>query len=351
MEFHSKGLPATFWTVSMAWRDSRGQRKILLLFMLCVAAGIGALVAVASLRDNLDGVIELQSRSLLGADLELATRQPFTPELLNFAQQLGGEQATEVRLRSMAFFPQNGESRFVQVRAVEGGFPFYGESETEPAGLLPMRDIQTRSGLPPAIVENSLLQQLALETGETIRLGTLEFEIAGSLLRVAGESELGGFFAPRIYIRAKDLAGTGLLTTGSIARHRMYFQFTAGLGERERSLLNAAREDLFIESGVEFTTVESRSRNLRRVMNNIFDFLNLIGFVALVLGGIGVGGAVQVYIKEKLNTMALLRCLGTSATTTFRIYLWQIVAIGFLGSTIGSAIGVSVQFLLPVFFG
>lgn len=348
--------PQWGWSLQMAWRDSRGQRKILFLFMLCVAAGIGALVAVASLRDNLDGVIELQSRSLLGADLELAARQPFSAELESFAARLGGEKAREVRLRSMAFFPASGESRFVQVRAVSGRFPFYGDSETEPAGLLPGPAAHlpgsawhTGRGVAGVVVENSLLQQLALGVGDRVRLGNLELEIIGSLLRVAGESELGGFFAPRLYVTMPDLEQTGLLTTGSIARHRLYFRFDEGLGPREKALLSEAREGLFVEEGIEYTTVESRSRNLRRVMDNIFDFLNLIGFVALVLGGIGVGGAVQVYIKEKLTTMALLRCLGASAGVTFRIYLWQIVIIGFIGSLLGSALGVGSQFLLPVF--
>jgi putative ABC transport system permease protein len=68
------------WTWTMAWRDSRTSRKRLLLFSCSIILGIAALAAVGSLGINLNRAIEEQAKALLGADLVLNSREPFTPE-------------------------------------------------------------------------------------------------------------------------------------------------------------------------------------------------------------------------------------------------------------------------------
>ena len=65
------------WTWRMAWRDSRRERRRLLVFSLSIFFGVAALVAIGSLRSNLGDTIELKAKELLGADLSLRSRQPF----------------------------------------------------------------------------------------------------------------------------------------------------------------------------------------------------------------------------------------------------------------------------------
>ena len=62
------------WTWRMAWRDSRTYRRRLLLFISCILLGVGGLVAVRALGDNLQRVVENEARTLLGADF--ARQQP-----------------------------------------------------------------------------------------------------------------------------------------------------------------------------------------------------------------------------------------------------------------------------------
>src|SRR6476661_5122530 len=77
-------------------------------------------------------------------------------------------------------------------------------------------------------------------------------------------------------------------------------------------------------------------------------FLSLIGFIALLLGCIGVASAIHIYVREKINTIAVLRCLGTKASQAFTIYLVQIASIGLIGSILGAFLGTIVQQFLPV---
>ena len=339
-------IAAMRWAAVMAWRDSRGRRRLLLLFTLSIVFGIGALVAISSFRHNLEHSIDLHARSLLGADLALKSRRPFSEEVEGFIASLGGDQAREVRFRSMAWFPEQGQTRLVQVRALEGDFPFYGQIETAPPGV-DFRDGQQ----PLALVEDSLLVQYDVRPGDTVRLGEIHFTIAGGLLRVSGESDMVGVFAPRIYIDKRYLAETGLMQRGSVSRHRVYFAFEGGLDEERKIRLEEARRDLLAEERVRVDTVERRRRRVGRVLDNLYDFLNLVGFIALLLGGLGVAGAVQIYLREKLDTVALLRCLGSSMARAFAVYLIQVTAMGLVGAVTGAALGVAVQFLLPWVLG
>ncbi|MCC5840631.1 MAG: FtsX-like permease family protein [Opitutales bacterium] len=334
--------PLRGWAGRMAWRDSRGKRRILLLSALSIFFGVAALVAIGSLRDNLEWILEEQTRSLLGADLALEARQPFNDEMERFFRRLGGESSREIRFQSMAAFEGTDAVRLVQVRSLRGGFPFYGAFETDPADRRHLRPGQ-------AIVEESLLMQLGLRVGGEIRLGRSSFEIAGALRRVAGESEVTGFFAPRVYIRWDEVEATELVQKGSIVRHRIYFRFDEGLTGAAAERFAEAEADLFVRNSIRSETVEQRRRNLERLLGNLFGFLGLIGLVALMLGGVGVSGAVQVYVREKLPTVALLRCLGGTAGLVFRVYLLQVAVVAAVGVSLGALAGVGVQHILPVF--
>ena len=323
----------------MAWRDSRTSRRKLLLFSCSIVLGIAALTAIGSLGSNLARAIEEQAKALLGADLVIAGQQAFSPEEEQFLAGLGGEQSREVDLSTMIYFPRTEGTRLVQMRALAGGFPYYGRLETEPAGAA--AEFRSSGG---ALVEESLLRQFNASVGDSIRLGNLTTHIAGQLRKVPGESVIFATIAPRVYVPLNDLAQTGLLREGSLARYRIYFKFAPNLdvtklAERIKPQLDKFR--------LAHATVEQRKRDLGRSMDNLYHFLNLVGFIALLLGGVGVASAIHVHVKEKLGTVAVLRCLGGSVAQTFSIYLAQGMALGLFGAALGAALGIAIQAFLP----
>lgn len=338
----AKGRAGTAWMARMAWRDSRGKRLLLFLFTLSIAFGIGAVVAILSLRVNLLRIVDEQARSLLGADLVLQSRSAWTPETERFIASLPGRKVRELRFRSMAAFPETGEARFVEVRALDGPLPFYGEMETDPAG-----PDQRMPEAGKAIVEESLVLQNRMEPGDPVRLGERTYALEAALVRMAGESEVTGFFAPRIYLPREGLEETGLLLKGAIIRHRVNISVEPESLETLLAEVEAAREDLQVESGVSVETVADRKQSIRRILNNLLDFLNLVGFIALLLGGVGIIGAVHAYLQGKRQTIAVLRCLGASSRTAFAIYLGQMLAFGLAGALAGTALGVGAQFIVP----
>ena len=328
----------------MAWRDSRASRRRLLFFSCSIVLGIAALTAIGSLGGNLERAIEEQAKALLGADLVIGSRHTFTPEEETILRGIGGEQSREVSFPSMIHFVAGKGARLVQVRALDGRFPFYGALETDP----PEAAATFRSGAGGALVEQSLLVQFNAKVGDTIRLGELTTRVAGSLLKVPGETVVFATIAPRVYLPMADVTGTGLLREGSLARHRVSFKLPEGV-DAERVVRKIKPQ--LDENRLTHNTVEERKRDLGRSMDNLYSYLNLVGFIALLLGGVGVASAIHVHVKQKLGTVAVLRCLGGSIAQTFAVYLAQGMAIGLFGAVLGAACGIGIQAALPRVLG
>jgi putative ABC transport system permease protein len=326
----------------MAWRDSRGSRAHLLLSMAAMALGIAALVAIRSFSLQLDAAIQDKTRELLGADLSIRARQLFTPDVTAWLDTLLGRQVREVRFFSMARFPKNDGVRLCQIRALDGPFPFYGRFETEPPALLG----RLLAGRGEAIAEESLIIQYDLAVGDVIELGEQAFTIIGTLRNIAGEAPASStFVGPRIFIAESDLAATGLLEGDRLVHHHAHFQAPADWDVD--AWIREQREQL---SGWRLEAVSAAQRRelLGQAMTQLYRYLNLGAFAALLLGGIGLVGAIQLYVRKKRVAVAVLRCLGCPALHAFGITVIQTAAAALLGAAVGAVLGGALQYALPV---
>lgn len=321
-----------------AWRESRRQRPRLLLCALSIVFGVAALVAVDSFTANLEAGLDKEAKALLGADLQVTSRTSFDETIEAVFREIGGSQSREIRFASMAYFPKNDQSRLIQVRALGGAFPYYGTFETEPAGIE-----VTESDQPIIVLDPLILRQQELEVGDVVRLGEVDFTIAAELVRVPGEAAFAGIFAPRAYIPLDQLESTGLIGVGSIAFYRMY---AAGLEIDPASIMETHQSN-FDANYLEAETVEDRKQSIGRPLENLNSFLGLVGFVALLLGGVGIAGAVQAYLIQKRDTVAILRCLGSSSQQAAGVFWFQIGGIAIIGALAGAVAGVFCQAALP----
>ncbi|MFT7269413.1 MAG: putative ABC transport system permease protein [Roseivirga sp.] len=332
------------WLLLMAWRDARKSKSRLFLFISSIILGIAALVAINSFSINLKSDIEGQAKELLGADLELSSNQ--ADFNYAFLDTLDTEVAFENSFASMVFFPKNQSSRLVDVRALGGGFPFYGIIEASPQTAAN----SFKSGGAKALVDQSVMIQYDIQAGDTVRIGQVKFIIEGALLGSPSQSMAATLVAPAVYIPLDYMEATGLIQKGSRVEYRKFYKINDlptdfNLDQRVR----ADRETLR-EAGISADTVEERKDDTGRTFDNLTSFLNLVAFVALLLGCVGVASAVHIYIKEKIRTVAILRCLGAKGSDAFLIYLIQIAVIGLIGSTLGAFSGTLLQAVLPKVF-
>ncbi len=327
---------------NLAWRDSRASRRRLVLFSFSVVLGIAALVAIGSLGANLERGIDEQAKGLLGADLIITGRNPLGAAPRAHVAAVATDFAHEISFSSMMAFPTaKNLTRLVNVRATEGNFPFYGDFATVPADA----PAKLRSGGNVVIVEETLLRQFDAKVGDEVKLGNTLFTVIGALQKLPGESSaLSATIAPRALIPRTALEATGLAERNVLVRHRTMLKLAP---ERSAEALEREMRQKFGSEGLGYDTVAERKRNLGRVLDNIENFLGLVGFVALFLGAIGVASAIHVYVRQKIPTVAVLRCLGATARQSFGVYLVQGVALGVFGAVVGAVLGLAVQVALP----
>ncbi|MEM9026708.1 MAG: FtsX-like permease family protein, partial [Verrucomicrobiota bacterium] len=225
------------------------------------------------------------------------------------------------------------------MRALGGDFPFYGTFQTKPEGANPASHQE-----PVATIDSLLMAQYELQVGDTVNLGEIEFKIIGEIIEIPGESGFAGLFAPRIYIPKTQLDSTRLIDTGSIAFHRVYLK-NDSLPETDE--LKDYLKENFPEDRINLDDVEERKEDVGRPLENLTRYLGLVGFISLLLGGVGIAGSIQAYLLQKRDTVAILRCLGSSSRTAFSIFLFQIAGVAGFGAWVGAILGVGIQTLLP----
>lgn len=332
------------FTLRMARREVRRGGRRLLVFTASITFGVAALVAIGSFKASIGTAVAVQARSLLGADLEVSSRWPFSAEmlaLLDSTAAAGTPVSYVTRFASMALAPESGGTRLVQVRSIEGEFPYYGTIETDPPGLWP--DLDERRGV---LVDPAVLIQLDVAIGDTLAIGEARFPIRGAVTSVPGDIGIRAAIGPRVYLSARFIEETGLLRFGSLARYYAYLRLDGpdavdGFLERHEPLLT--------EQQVGYDTVAETEEDLAGALGRLASFLGLVGLVALLLGGLGVASGVRVFVSRKLDTAALLRCLGARGSQVFGVYLTIAAGMGLIGAVAGVSLGLAARAALPGF--
>ena len=282
-----------------------------------------------------------QAAELLGADLEIESGQPFSGEAEAVFDSLGGRQARQVETHSMVLLPASGGSRLVEVRALEGEWPFYGRVRTDPPGAWAV--LGAGGG---ALVDDGVMRQFDAQVGDSVQVGRRRFRIAGRVLSVPGETAVRSDVRPPVFIPLEHLDETGLVRYGSRVEHKRYFAFDDG--RPAGGLAGGVEERLRLsDPGLDADTAADRQRRLGRTIRNLDAFLGLGGFIALLLGAVGVASAIHAHVEQKLETVAVLRALGASSRQALAVYLLQAGAMGLAGSVAGALAGLGVMLLLP----
>ena len=343
----------------MAWRDSRRERRRLLMFSLSVFCGVGALVAIGSLRSNLGDTIELKAKELLGADLSLRSRQPFheghlgqgSEKQLSARQagdaghikELSGERALEVSFMAMIFFPRDEGSRLVNVRAVDPIYPFYGDVTTEPVDA--WEKFRRGKGI---VLEAAIAEQFGVVPGDIARIGKLELPVAGVFSKPPPAASAFAVFSPAVFMPRSKVWQTAAIGIQSFPNYRIHFRDPSLTAEQV--ILDEKEKKILRRAGIRAETVEDRKKGLGKMLDRLYSFLSLIGFVALLLGGVGIASAMHVHISARLKTVATLRCLGCSPARATAVFLAQGIALGVCGSLTGAIFGVVLQQCVPRLF-
>lgn len=326
----------------MAVREGRAGFRRIGVFMGAVALGVGALTGLYSFQQDAADGVRAEAQALLGGDLRLQSSAPFSDSVRVVLDSLRGEGiriSETVSLASVVFVPASGTSRFLQVNAVDPMFPLVGTPQATPADG--WATLHRGDGV---VAEPSVLRQLGAQVGDEVRIGQLRLPVAAAVQGLPVDVGVQSLVGPPIFVSLERLLDSELLGFGSLAQYRAFLVLSPG--EDPEALARTLRRD-FRGQRVNVETAQAQAEELAEGFRLLSGFLGLVGLMALLLGGIGVGSAVHVYVRERIPAIAVLRCLGAQERTVFRIYLFQALALGAGGAFLGVVLGTLVQFALP----
>lgn len=318
-----------------ARREMRGGLKGFRIFLACLALGVAAIAAVGSLAAAILAGLEQDGRAILGGDVELRlVHRPASTEQQAWLAERGTVSEV-VQMRAMAHAVASGRRTLVELKAVDGAYPLYGQVVLEDGRPLP--DALTgRAGLPGAVADPILLRRLGLEPGDRLRVGNQEFVLEAGLLREPDRGGTGFTLGPKLMVPRAALPDTGLVTEGSLLEYSYRLALPPG---GTSGALAAEIRDTWPDAGWRVRDWRNGNPGLRRFVDRIGLFLGLVGLTALLVGGVGVANAVKSYLDGKTASIAILKCLGAPGRLIFQVYLLQILALALAGIAIGLAIG------------
>jgi len=319
--------------ITMAVRELRASWRRLLFFFICVAIGVGAIVALRSVIQSLRHGLTREARTMIASDVLVQTNRAWTPEVRARVEGLLADAPVIARTESIETPTMvRGErgaaiARMVELRAVEPAFPFYG-TLTLADGRSYSHALLAGRG---ALVGPELLVQLGLAVGDRLMIAGLPFTIRGVIAQEPGR-RIGAFsFGSRVMIDLADLRQTGLLAFGSRASYQILLKVQDEGVERLTRRLRREMRANFV-SARSYTSLEDDiGDDLIRAEN----YLSLVGFVIVVLGGIGVWSVTRVFVRQKIKSVAILKCLGATTLQVLATYVAQVALLGLAGSLMG----------------
>lgn len=333
------------FVVVMAAREMRASWKRLLFFFICIAVGVGAIVALRSVIQSVRYTFAGEARSLIAADAIIASNRALTPEALEKINkrlaQAGAVSTRAVELPTMvrAADRDGGRARMVELRAVEEGFPYYGAMKLA-NGVPYQHSLLKNFGV---LVRPELLAQLDLAVGQSIAIGSQRFEIRGVIEAEPGR-RLGAFsMGPRVFVDLADLEKTGLTGFGSRAAMQRLLKVPEPTFDKLMVDLRADLANDFARVRSYKATEDDIGEDFARAEN----YLSLVGLVIVILGGIGVSSVTRVFVQQKMKSIAVLKCVGARSAQLLAIYVAQVAILGLAGSALGIVLAALAMRAIP----
>lgn len=326
--------------LKIAWRESRAAPLKFLFVVAAVAIGVGSLAGVRGFGEAFRTMLLREARTLMAADLTVRTFNDAGPRQTAVMDGLEGVRRTWItETVSMASAAGAPDPLLVLVKAVDPAvYPFYGSVRVDPA--MPLPEALRGDNI---AVSSDLLLRLGAAVGDSVRLGGLACRISAVVKaepdRMTGTLNVG----PRVLLSREAFERTGLMQPGSRASQRYLFRIEPGGPgiEQLRRTLQKAFPD------AQVADYRQTHPTITRGLNRATTFLSLVSLIALIVGALGVATAIRAHLDQRMDSIAMMKCLGARSGQIVRIYATQAVLLGAAGSALGIAFGCAVQAAFP----
>ena len=315
------------------------------IFLACLTIGVAAIAGIGSLSQALQQSLRENAQSLLGGDVELrVTGRPLDAIIVDDIRGRSELVARLDEMRAMAYSSANEKRTLVELKGVPKTYPLYGKIELAPAITLG-EAVAERAGRLGAAVGSSLLLRLDLEIGDMLRIGNREFEIRAVVVKEPDQLANAFTLGPRVMVNETGFRATGLVREGSLIRYKYRVRLAPWV---DAHAWGGALGTTYPDQSWRIRDTSSANPGVQGFVERFTVFLTLVGVTALLIGGIGVGNAIQNFLAGKAEIIAILKCLGARGWLIFETYLTQVMLLATVGITLGVVLGASVPWVTNI---
>jgi len=317
------------------------------IFLASIALGVATLSGISALSRSLTDGLAHEGSLILGGDIALSRmHRPIDDADMRALSDLG-QTTTLVSLRAMA--RTESDAALIDVKAIEPAYPITGAVALVPP--MPLSEaLSENAGRFGIAVDGTLLARLGITVGQDLAIGQAKFRITSEIADETDRIGGGLTFGPRVLLSRAGLETTGLVTPESLVRYttRVALKDPETTPDQLAVIADSLTKSLS-EKGFEIRTRLNASPQLTRNIERFSEFLAIIGLVALIVGGTGVGNTIHAYIDRRRISFAILKALGAQGRLVFASAFAEVMGLAFLGTCIGLVIGNTLPFLIAFF--
>jgi putative ABC transport system permease protein len=321
------------FVLNLTRREIRSSWRRLLFFFLCIALGVGSVVGLRSLIQNVTKAVGTDARALMTADIEISSTSDFTPtEIAKIEEAVarsgivdGRNEVITAAVMARPTTAGNDTVKFVELKGIEPPFPLVGNFVLSDGKPFDFKLLENHG----AVIARILLEDLNIKVGDKIRIGEQEFQVRATFDEEPGGSS-GFRLGARVFVAKTAFDDAGITRSTSRIRRRILYRTTDNPTELVKQL-----RDALAGTTVTVASYRESQENLSEQFSRTENYLSLAGLLILVLGGVGVWNVARAFVEQKRKTVAVLKCLGASGTRVIGVYLLQILVLGLIGSVFG----------------
>ena len=326
-----------------AVRDIKRNFKSLWIIFITLFISLFLLSSIFTIKTSLNYEIEINSKELLGGDLEISSGiHPLSEEIIEKISE-SGQLSQTVKFHTMVSREDKG-SIFTDIRAIDKYYPLYGSIQTNPKGS--SQTLFLGSSNPSILINENIQNQFELEVGDNITILNKKFTVQGIILSVPNldGAMIYGEFA---LISKNEFEKFNLTSAGSF----LDYDYRLKIKNNENTQPQIEKIKSFIndDKTIKIRTPRDGSQNLRRAINNFFHFLSLVSVSAMFIAGIGISNTFLSFINKKILSIAIQKSLGFFSRTIQLIYFYEILLILFITSILSYLLGLLSPIIANIF--
>lgn len=318
------------------------KRGELTIFILAIALAVASVFSLSGFGERLNQALVAKGSNFLAADRVLSSAHAIDESILNRAQNYQIKAAEYLSFNSMVF--HGDEMLLAYTKAVKGPYPLRGELKISDKPLIDVPlDTQgtVRVGPPPQgqmWASPELLVRFNAKIGDKVDVGDTTLTIGGIVTNEPDGSFSIFNSSPTIFINDLDVAATSIVQPGS----RVYYNYLySGEDEQLKEFYQAIKPDL--KTNQNWQDIKGENSPLANSLERANQFLLLSSLLGIILAATAISVTASRFSQHQLDTVALLKTLGTNDSTIRKIFVYQLATLAAIGIALGLLVGFILQ--------